>query len=278
MSEDKNIKVLVCCHKKDVMATQSPYLPIQVGKAISNTDLGIQGDNTGDNISEKNQSYCELTGIYWAWKNLKNVDYIGLCHYRRYFDFHKQGNMIAHSTIIPSKNFAKLDLSVPKNVLKELEKGYIFIPKKITYKYPLYIDYSIHHLSEDIRKLEEIINIHCEDKYKKAFSKVIHHNNKLSPYNMFLMSWKEFDRYCQWLFSILVIAEKEINITNYNSVQKRIFGYMGERLFNIYIYANQLKVKELPILKISDEINNTNLIKRIARTQVNSLTALLHKI
>ena len=50
MSEDKNIKVLVCCHKKDVMATQSPYLPIQVGKAISNTDLGIQGDNTGDNI------------------------------------------------------------------------------------------------------------------------------------------------------------------------------------------------------------------------------------
>lgn len=95
---------------------------------------------------------------------------------------------------------------------------------------------------------------------------------------MFLMSWKEFDRYCQWLFSVLVIAEKEINITNYNSVQKRIFGYMGERLFNIYIYANQLKVKELPILKISDEINNTNLIKRIARTQVNSLTALLHKI
>ena len=95
---------------------------------------------------------------------------------------------------------------------------------------------------------------------------------------MFLMSWKELDRYCQWLFSVFVIAEKVINITNYNSVQKRIFGYMGERLFNIYIYANQLKVKELPILKISDEINNTNLIKRIARTQVNSLTSLLHKI
>ena len=92
------------------------------------------------------------------------------------------------------------------------------------------------------------------------------------------MSWKEFDKYCQWLFSVLVIAEKEINITNYNSVQKRIFGYMAERLFNIYIYANQLKVKELPILKISDEINNTNLIKRIARTQVNNLTALFHKI
>ena len=277
MSEDKNIKILVCCHKKDVMATQSPYLPIQVGKAISNTDLGIQADNTGDNISEKNQSYCELTGIYWAWKNLKNVDYIGLCHYRRYFDFHKQGNMIAHSTIIPSKNFAKLDLSVPKNVLKELEKGYIFIPKKITYKYPLYIDYSIHHLSEDIRKLEEIINIHCEDKYKEAFKNTMY-NNKFYACNMFLMPWKEFDKYCQWLFSVLAIVEQEINITNYNSFQKRIFGYMGERLFNIYISANNLKTKKISILRISNEENKTSLIKRIIRSQINNITSLLHKI
>ena len=43
-----------------------------------------------DSISNKNDSYCELTGMYWALKNLKNVDVIGLCHYRRYFDFHKQ--------------------------------------------------------------------------------------------------------------------------------------------------------------------------------------------
>ena len=96
---------------------------------------------------------------------------------------------------------------------------------------------------------------------------------------MFLMSWKEFDKYCQWLFSVLVIAEKEINITNYNSVQKTYFLDIWQKdFFNIYIYANQLKVKGLPILKISDEINNTNLIKRIARTQVNNLTALFHKI
>ena len=84
-----NTKILVCCHKKDVMATHEPYMPIHVGKALHpELDLGIQGDNTGDNISEKNGSYCELTGMYWAWKNLKDVDIIGLCHYRRYFDFY----------------------------------------------------------------------------------------------------------------------------------------------------------------------------------------------
>ncbi|WP_315504445.1 DUF4422 domain-containing protein [Capnocytophaga sputigena] len=277
MSEDKNIKILVCCHKKDVMATQSPYLPIQVGKAISNINLGIQTDNTGDNISEKNQSYCELTGIYWAWKNLKDIDYIGLCHYRRYFDFHKQGNIMAHSTIIPFKDFDKLDLSVPKSVLKELEKGYIFVPKKIIYKHSLYIDYCINHISEDIRKLEDIINIHCEDKYKKAFKNTVY-NNKFYACNMFLMSWKEFDKYCQWLFYVLAIAEQEINITNYSSFQKRIFGYMGERLFNIYISANNLKIKELSILRISNEENSTSLIKRIIRSQINNITSLLHKI
>lgn len=66
-------------------------MPIHVGKVLHpDVDLGIQRDDTGDNISLKNSSYCELTGMYWAWKNLRGVDVIGLCHYRRYFDFYGQ--------------------------------------------------------------------------------------------------------------------------------------------------------------------------------------------
>ena len=89
MDEKKQprIKILVACHKADPNIRQDDiYMPIQVGKALHpELDLGFQCDNTGDNISEKNGSYCELTALYWAWKNLKDVDYIGLCHYRRYF-------------------------------------------------------------------------------------------------------------------------------------------------------------------------------------------------
>lgn len=59
------------------------YLPVQVG-AEGKTDLGYTRDNTGENISSKNPSFCELTGLYWAWKNL-DADYIGLVHYRRHF-------------------------------------------------------------------------------------------------------------------------------------------------------------------------------------------------
>ena len=79
----KDIKILVATHKKYLMPTDDIYIPIQVG-AEGKEDLGFQKDNEGDNISAKNPFYCELTGMYWAWKNL-NADYIGLVHYRRHF-------------------------------------------------------------------------------------------------------------------------------------------------------------------------------------------------
>ena len=79
--------ILVCAHKPDRCLLHEPYMPIQVGKAISTVDLGFAGDDTGDNISDKNRSFCELTAHYWAWKNLGEADYVGLSHYRRYFDF-----------------------------------------------------------------------------------------------------------------------------------------------------------------------------------------------
>ena len=62
----KKIQILVCCHKPDVFRSDDIYMPIHVGKENSNHDLGIQGDNTGDHISDKNSSFCELTGLYWV--------------------------------------------------------------------------------------------------------------------------------------------------------------------------------------------------------------------
>ena len=79
----ENIKVIVATHKKYQMPKDEMYIPVQVG-AEGKDDLGYQKDNEGENISLKNPFYCELTGLYWAWKNL-NADYVGLCHYRRYF-------------------------------------------------------------------------------------------------------------------------------------------------------------------------------------------------
>lgn len=81
-----DIKILVCFHKDSVIISDDIYTPIHVGKSNSQIQLPMIGDNTGDNISELNGLFCELTGLYWGWKNL-NADYIGLSHYRRLFAF-----------------------------------------------------------------------------------------------------------------------------------------------------------------------------------------------
>lgn len=87
MNKDPNIKIYVVCHKPSYVP-ENPYLyPIQVGTALSGNKLeGMFHDNEGDNISDRNKTYCELTAQYWAWKN-DDADYYGFFHYRRYFAF-----------------------------------------------------------------------------------------------------------------------------------------------------------------------------------------------
>ena len=80
------IKILVAAHKKFPMPEVEGYLPVLVGaKKNYKPDIPYQRDDEGENISEKNPNYNELTAIYWAWKNLKDVDAVGLVHYRRLF-------------------------------------------------------------------------------------------------------------------------------------------------------------------------------------------------
>ena len=88
----KNITVIVATHKKYEMPKDSMYLPVHVG-SIGKEDIGYTKDDTGDNISIKNPYFCELTGLYWAWKNLDS-EYIGLAHYRRHFSLKGNKNKL----------------------------------------------------------------------------------------------------------------------------------------------------------------------------------------
>lgn len=250
-----NVKILVCCHKKDIMATKAPYFPIHVGKELhKDISLGITEDNTGDNISMKNASYCELTGLYWAWKNLKGVDVIGLCHYRRYFDFHHQCKKYLPFTQFKTSQFNEIDLDIPQDMLDRVSAGKVIVPRYKSYRVPLYADYCINHISDDFLKLKEVFNTEPQE-YKDAFSKIMYNNNKLMHYNMFIMKWDEFDKYCSWLFNILNKVEKVTDISNYTPVQKRIYGYMAERLFNVYLEANKLDVIREPVIWFNDDAN-----------------------
>ena len=268
MKKKETIKIIVCCHKNDIYKQSDIFMPVHVGKADSSIDLDIQADNEGDNISIKNSSYCELTGMYWAWKNLKDVDYIGMCHYRRYFDFNHIGRRFFPSTTVPTNLFDSLNLDISPRVLSFLKQGGCIIAKPNHLHTSLYLQYCEGHYSPDFRVLGDVIRDILPPKYFEGFWRYLVESNLFSPYNMFVMNWDEFDSYCNWLFGILGELEKRIDISHYTSYQKRLFGFLAERLLNLYVKTNQLKCMEIPVLKISDEpeFDNISLGKYFIRT------------
>lgn len=267
------VKILVCCHKNDIYKESDTFMPLHVGKANSDLSLNMQGDNVGENISEKNSSYCELTGMYWAWKNLKDVDYVGLCHYRRYFDFNGVGRRVFPSTTINTELFDTLFLDISPKAKSWLKKGGCIIAKPMHLHTSLYLQYCEGHYSPDFKVLGDVIRENLPPEYMDGFWRYLVKSNKFSPYNMFVMNRKQFDDYCNWLFPLLEEVERRLDITHYPPFQKRVYGYLGERLLNLYVRTNQLKTKEFPIIKIADEpvVDDISKIRYLIRSFIRDL-------
>jgi hypothetical protein len=229
-----------------------------VGKALSTLDLGIQGDDTGDTISVKNKSFCEITGLYWAWKNIKtvypNIQYIGLCHYRRYFALDRKNSNRDGGIYVP----VLPDMKNYKNILLHtLSSNKLIIANPIIHPWSLQTEYSRYHHGDDYSTLKEIIN-ELSPEYNFSFNKVMEWNNHFSHFNMFVSSYSFFANYCEWLFPILFEAEKRINISNYNELQTRVFGFLAEYLLNIFIYHHNIRVVYRPHFFIEDSETKTN--------------------
>ena len=249
-----NIKILVATHKKYWMPDDDLYLPLHVGRE-GKADLGYIGDNTGENISAKNANYCELTGLYWAWKNLK-CGYIGLCHYRRYF----AGKNI-HINNLEKKKAVILHRADYEKLLQEYD---VILPVKRNY----YIEtvssqYEHAHNKRDLEEAEKIVS-ELYPEYSEAFAKVMG-RTKLHILNMFVMKKALFDEYCSWLFTILFELEKRIDISSYNQYEARVFGFISERLFNVWLEKRQLKVKEVPVVFLEKQDWVKKIVKFLKR-------------
>ena len=224
------------------MPEDDVYLPLHVGRE-GKQELGYVGDNTGDNISKKNANFCELTGLYWAWKNLQ-CDYIGLCHYRRYFC---SGS---YSKSVESKRKAIFHRQDYEALLKQYD---VVLPKKRNY----YIEtvrsqYEHAHNKRDLDECERIIAEKYPE-YSEAFTTVMG-RTKLHILNMFAMKKELFDEYCTWLFDILFELEKRIDISGYDQYQARVFGFVAERLFNVWLEKQNLHIYESGIINL-EQIN-----------------------
>lgn len=181
---------------------------IQVGTAL--TDERIKADcydNVGSNISDKNKQFCELTGLFWVWKNAKE-DYIGMAHYRRHF-------------------------LLPQNWLEIVEKHDIDVILPV----PLYVspnlvgNYCDRHLSEDWNILMEYICANNSSEYQEMMT--FFKNNLYSPCNMIVAKRKIICEFCEWLFPILDAVVKRIG-QHKDLYQNRYPGFMAERLMTYY--------------------------------------------
>ncbi|GAA3632640.1 DUF4422 domain-containing protein [Lactobacillus hamsteri] len=231
------MKIFVIAHKpykNNFNNVPNIYTTLTVGVDngnISNNDA--LKDNTGINISSKNSSYCELTGIYWIWKNYKD-NIVGIDHYRRYF--------------IKEINRKQKKLLNENDILKYLKKYDILVPEKYYFTNNKTVGQQFCYSHDPLvwNSVREIIKNNYPE-YLKDFDKINYQNYEYL-FNMLICRKELFDEYCEWLFSILYLLEPTVDLNKYNSYNKRMFGFVAERLFNVWINHKKIKVKELPVV------------------------------
>ncbi len=235
-----SVKVLVATHKQYAFPDDASYAPIQVGVARGESDFGYLRDDQGDNISSLNDSFCELTALYWVWKNgyMDKSKYVGLVHYRRYFT----GDL----------NFGGVEILSSHEIETMLASHDIIVPKKRNYYIQsVYAHYGHAHYGEDLDRLREVM-VDLSPSHIHAFDAVMK-QRFLYLYNMFVMPSRLFEQYCEWLFPLLFKLAEGMDISKRDAYQKRVFGFLGERLFNIWILHHRYRVLEVDVVNIEGE-------------------------
>lgn len=227
-----DIKIIVATHKQYWMPDDEMYLPVYVGAEGKNLALDFAKDNTGENISKKNKNYCELTGLYWAWKNL-DADYIGLVHYRRHFCVRtlcrdKKAKVISKEQVKVLLNESDILLPIPRNYIIETN----------------YSHYEHAHHAVDLDTTRQIL----VEKYPEYLNVFDSHMKKTTShmFNMFIMKKNIFEQYCEWLFDVLFELEKRLDITEYNENDSRVYGFVSELLLDVWIETNDYSYKNIP--------------------------------
>lgn len=153
----------------------------------------------------------------------------------------------------------KKNLILGKNgYLSLLEKYDCIVPVKRNY----YIEtvrshYEHAHQKKDLDTLKDVID-EFYPSYSDAFETVMN-RKKLHLLNMFVMKWDLFDSYCTFMFDVLDKVESRIDISNYSVQEARVFGYLSERLFNVWLESNHINYKEAPVVFLE----KVNWVKKI---------------
>lgn len=245
---EQHTSVYIVAHKDFEVPDLPGYEPILAGADNNHASIAVK-DNTGINISSKNPEYCELTAQYWVWKNaLDTADNFGFVHYRRYFYTSRR-----KTQIVPAEQFSN-----------DLEHYDVILPEPWILSKKIGVQFAQFHNVDDLHTVREILTEQCPE-YAPAFDALMD-GHSMSAYNMFVMPRKLFNNYITWLFGILEEAEKRIDISEYDAYNRRLFGFLAERLLNVWVMTRKLRVKHYPVYMPTD-----NWLKESLRTEVKSI-------
>lgn len=255
-----NIKILCCYHKEEPLLKSEIIIPVHAGRAVASEEnsralAGIIGDNTGDNISELNPYFNELTVIYWAWKNraaLGGPEYIGLSHYRRQFTLKKHGNL---KSFDPRGTYYKLFerdfIKDPSRMKRFIQKYDIVVPESHvkpcrSNAHGARADYL---RAFNNQALEEALSIFKNRNPQDAqLIEQLADSPCFHPFNMSVMRWPLFDAYCHFLFdSLLEFAKKFPPQDPHSPFPPRTCGMVGERMTSIWVELMRQTHPELRI-------------------------------
>lgn len=243
-----NTALYVCYHVLKLQLPLGPvFHPLYVGK---------DHQFSGDHIHDRNALFGELSALYWIWKNDPKHSIIGLCHYRRFFVeplptgfYAKQVEQRIHHHTVQLK----------EEIIHQIKGDADWIlPEAVVLTSSVQEEYVKYHGSQDLHLMRKIL----EDKspsYISSFD-AFFGGNKQYLYNMFITSREILDDYCQWLFPLLFEFEKQDIQLARSEYQKRVLGFLGERLLNVYIFHNQFKIKSLPVVLVGEKNEYSHLV------------------
>ena len=246
MDCQSKLKIFVACHRPAEIISNDVYTPIHVGRAISKFKDEMSemlGDDADDNISAKNPYYSEMTEQYWAWKNFSGSEYIGFCHYRRYFG---------------------------EEITAENVDGYFSDGTEVLLAGPVFRHYNRWNWlktyvgSEDLGIMQMVV----KKLYPDYYATMSHYANDYVDYplNMFLCRRELFEKYAEWIFSILFECEKYVKLSSYSRA-RRLYGYLAEFLMPVFFLHNGYKIKPVKFYRkdFNDTIGGLNRRQSIIR-------------
>ncbi len=220
-------------HKTSPLVESASVRPIHVGRAKAKAPLrDMIGDDTGDSISDANARYCELTALYWAWKNDREATHIGLMHYRRFLDFAGKHPAKAAEKALGEFRIAAYAAQT-EGWLKANPGIDLVLPRPHVMPVSVRENYATRHSPADLAFVEQVIR-RDHPGYIPYFESVMAGREVLLG-NMFLARREIADAWCAFLFDVLdKLDQADLSRKYYSSYQSRYLGFMSERLFTVF--------------------------------------------